>query len=59
MMEAAKETIIIADSSKFHQTGIGQIAPLTAAQKIITDSGIPAETAARIRAMGIEVIIAE
>jgi DeoR family transcriptional regulator of aga operon/DeoR family fructose operon transcriptional repressor len=59
MMEAAKETIIIADSSKFHKTGIGQIAPLTAAQKIITDSGIPAETAAKIRAMGIEVIIAE
>jgi DeoR family transcriptional regulator of aga operon/DeoR family fructose operon transcriptional repressor len=59
MMEAAKETIVIADSSKFHQTGIGQIAPLTAARKIITDSGIPAETAARIRAMGIELIIAE
>jgi DeoR/GlpR family transcriptional regulator of sugar metabolism len=59
MMEAAKETIIIADSSKFNQTGIGLIAPLSAAQKLITDSGIAPEIAERIRAMGIELIIAE
>ena len=59
MMEAAKETIIIADSSKFNQTGIGLIAPLSAAQKLITDAGIEPEVADKIREMGIELIIAE
>ncbi|MGA2765418.1 MAG: DeoR/GlpR family DNA-binding transcription regulator [Spirochaetia bacterium] len=59
MMEAAKEIVIMADSSKFNHTGIGQIAPLTAAQKLITDAGIAPELAERIRAMGIELIIAE
>lgn len=59
MIEAAKETIIIADSSKFNQTGIGLIGPLSAAQKLITDTGIAPEVADRIRAMGIELIIAE
>jgi DeoR/GlpR family transcriptional regulator of sugar metabolism len=58
MMEAAKETIILADSSKFHQTGIAQIAPLAAVQKIITDSGIPEDLAHKIRSLGIEVVIA-
>jgi DeoR family fructose operon transcriptional repressor len=59
MMEAAKEIIIIADSSKFNQTGIAQIAPLSAAQTLITDSSITPEVADSIRAMGIELIIAE
>lgn len=59
MMDAAKEVIIMADSSKFNHTGIGQIAPLTAARKLITDAGIPPDFAERIRALGIELIIAE
>jgi len=59
MIEAARETVIIADSSKFNQTGIGLIAPLAAAHKLITDAGISPEVAQAIRGMGIELIVAE
>ena len=59
MLEAAREVILIADSSKFDKTGIGRIAPLTAAHKLITDSGIEPQTVSAISALGIEVIIAE
>ncbi|UCF98327.1 MAG: DeoR/GlpR transcriptional regulator [Spirochaetaceae bacterium] len=59
MIDAAREIILIADSSKFDKTGIGQIAPLTAVHKLITDSGIEPQTASAISALGIEVIIAE
>jgi DeoR family fructose operon transcriptional repressor len=59
MLEAAREVILIADSSKFDKTGIGQIAPLTAVHKLITDSRIEPRTASAIYEMGIEVMIAE
>jgi len=59
MLEAAREVVLIADSSKFDKTGIGCIAPLMSAHKLITDSRIEAQTASAIRAMGIEVLIAE
>lgn len=59
MLEAAREVILIADSSKFDKTGIGRIAPLTAAHKLVTDSRIEPGVAAAIRALGIEVIVAE
>jgi DeoR family fructose operon transcriptional repressor len=59
MLEAAREVILIADSSKFDKTGIGRIAPLTAAHKLVTDSRIEPQTVSAISALGIEVIIAE
>ncbi|TFG93179.1 MAG: DeoR/GlpR transcriptional regulator, partial [Syntrophobacterales bacterium] len=59
MLKVAREVILIADSSKIDKTGIGRIAPLTAAHKFVTDSRIEPQTASAISALGIEVIIAE
>ena len=59
MLEAAREVILIADSSKFDKTGIGRIAPLTVVHKLVTDSRIESQTASAVRALGIEVIVAE
>jgi DeoR family fructose operon transcriptional repressor len=40
MMACARETIVVADSSKIGQTAFASAAPLTAARLLITDAGI-------------------
>ncbi|SHF90825.1 transcriptional regulator, DeoR family [Mariniphaga anaerophila] len=57
MMNAALRTIILSDSSKFGKRGFGRICPLDQVDTIITDSGIPQQTAIAIEEMGIELII--
>lgn len=58
MMKAALRTIILSDSSKFGRRGFGKICSLDQIDMIITDSGIPENTAKTIEEMGIELIIA-
>lgn len=56
MIRAAREVILVADSSKWNVTTLAQIAPLKAIHRIVTDSGIPTEAIAAIEAEGVEVI---
>jgi DeoR family transcriptional regulator of aga operon len=58
MMKAALRTIILSDSSKFGKRGFGKICNLDEVDVIITDSGIPENTAKSIEELGIELIIA-
>lgn len=49
----ADEVIIVADHSKFGQVATAVLGPLTMANHLVTDSGIPAEAADRLRNLGI------
>jgi len=59
MMASAQKTIVLADSSKFGRRGFAKIADIDAVDIIITDAAIPPKDAARLDALGIEVIIAK
>ncbi len=56
-MKAAREVIVVADSSKFGKVKFCTISPLSAIHKIITDSKVPKETVEELESCGIEVII--
>ena len=55
----SRQTVLVADSSKFGKDASVIVGPLTCVDTIITDSGIPAEFAEGIRQAGIELIIAD
>ena len=57
MLQQAKDITAVVDSSKFGQVALAAIAPLKAVNRIITDSGIQPRLAARIRDLGIELIL--
>ncbi len=58
MIESAKETILVIDSSKFNKIALVNIVPLKAISKVITDKGIPSEYKKLLSDQGIEVIVA-
>jgi DeoR family transcriptional regulator, aga operon transcriptional repressor len=58
MIRIAKETVVVADSSKFGRRSLAVIAGIELAQKIITDSGIEPHHVRELEALGVEVIIA-
>ena len=51
--------VVLADSRKFGQRGIGRICPLEEIDTVISDAGIPDGFATLLRDKGIELIIAE
>jgi DeoR/GlpR family transcriptional regulator of sugar metabolism len=55
----SRQTILVADSSKFGKDASVIIGPLTCVETIITDSGIPEGYAEGIRKAGIELIIVD
>jgi DeoR/GlpR family transcriptional regulator of sugar metabolism len=57
MLRRAKEITVVADSGKFGQIAFTVIAPLQVANRIITDSALPQQTADKIRELGIELIL--
>ncbi len=57
MAEVAREVVAVADSSKLGRIGFTPIAPLSAIQKLVTDSNAPPELVEEIRAQGVEVIV--
>jgi DeoR/GlpR family transcriptional regulator of sugar metabolism len=59
MLKAAREAILVVDSTKWQSDRLIQIATLGRFQKIISDDGLPATAVAALRAAGIEVITAE
>jgi DeoR/GlpR family transcriptional regulator of sugar metabolism len=56
MLRSANQTILVADSSKFDQSALIQVAPLQQIHKLITDDGLPPEAIRAIEAEGVEVI---
>jgi DeoR/GlpR family transcriptional regulator of sugar metabolism len=58
LLEQAREKIIVADGSKFGKITFAHVGPLTAVDKIITDSSAPQHLVEEIRAAGVKVIIA-
>jgi len=58
MIGRVEEVILVADSSKIGRVAFLQIAPLHAADKLVTDSGMNPEDLAAFKAAGLEVLVA-
>jgi DeoR/GlpR family transcriptional regulator of sugar metabolism len=57
MIQVARETYLLADSTKFGKVSFASLGSMKVVQYLITDSGIDPETADRISALGVKVII--
>lgn len=58
MVRAARETILVADSSKFGRRSLSRIVPLSEVARVVTDRGLPEPTRAGLRELGVELILA-
>ena len=59
MAEAARHTIVLADSTKFDQLGLVMQLPFDAVTTVVTDAGVPEEALKVMSAKGVEVLVAE
>jgi DeoR family transcriptional regulator of aga operon len=57
MVQIATETILVADSSKFGKRSLSRIVPLSAVDKVITDSALTADIQAELRSRGIDLVL--
>lgn len=57
MVEVAKRTVAVCDSSKFGRRSLSLIVPPTALQEIITDRGIPKSDLKALKKIGVEVTL--
>lgn len=57
MIGASSEVTVVADASKFGRRGLSLIGGIHCARRVITDSHVAPETAAKLREKGVEVII--
>lgn len=58
MIEASKEVIVVADSSKFKKKSFAFIAPINMVHTIITDANIPEDEMKNLKNIGVKTIIA-
>jgi DeoR family transcriptional regulator of aga operon len=58
MMESAKTTIVVCDSSKFGRRSLSLIAPTSEVHQAITDGKIPPKALRALRDSGVKVIVA-
>lgn len=58
MVDIARQTVVLADASKFGRRSLSLIAPLQAVQCIVTDRKAPGELVAAFRNRGVEVQLA-
>ena len=56
MIRAAREVVLVADSSKWRKVALAQIAPLDAIHKLVTDDGLPPGARREIERLGVQVI---
>ena len=56
LIAAAPQLIILADHTKFDQTGPVMLAPPTAASAVVTDTEAPAADIQALRDLGVEVV---
>lgn len=59
MAEAARHTIVLADSTKFDQIGLVMQLPFEAVASVVTDGGVSAQAVSAMKKHGVEVLIAE
>ena len=59
LISIAKRAVGLVDSSKWGLVFLGQIAPISSLQAVITDAGAPAAMRREVQLLGTEVIIAE
>src|SRR5918998_1661975 len=52
MVRAARETILVADSSKLGRRSLSRIVPLSDVARVVTDRGLPESTRAGLRELG-------
>ncbi|SRR5258708_686403 len=57
MVEGAKRTVAVCDSSKFGRRSLSQILPLSAIHTVITDRGIPKKDLKALKKAGIEMTL--
>ncbi len=57
MLSRAKDITVVADSSKFGQVAFTAIAPLQAANRIITDKNLSQKIVSKIQELGIELVL--
>jgi DeoR/GlpR family transcriptional regulator of sugar metabolism len=58
MIERARRTIVVADSTKIGKAGFTSIVPITAVDVLVTDTDADGEEVSALRALGVEVILA-
>jgi DeoR/GlpR family transcriptional regulator of sugar metabolism len=58
MFDAAKTRILLADHTKFEKRALHALAPLSDFDVVIVDAGTPIEHVSRLRAKGINVVVA-
>jgi len=58
LIEASREIILVADSSKFNDVAFSTVAPLTCVHILVTDNGLSEEAIQQIEAIGVKVILA-
>ena len=59
MMEAASQTVLLVDSTKFGRRGFAKICPLDRIDIIVTDDGISEQAREYIEEAGVDLIIAK
>ena len=59
MMRAAAEVIVVADSTKFGHQSLTHLCPLSAVHQLVVDDGITTEWREKVRAAGVDLIVAE
>jgi DeoR family transcriptional regulator of aga operon len=57
MVEVAKRTVAVCDSSKFGRRSLSLIIPPSALHEIITDHGVPKSDLKALRKIGVEVML--
>ena len=57
MIQVSRETVVVADSTKFQRRSLSVIARIDAVHKVITDSGATPEIVAALRARNVEVLV--
>ncbi len=59
LIESAQVRIVLADSTKIGRTTFATIAPLSAMDRLVTDSGISAEMVDELNNIGIDVVVTD
>lgn len=59
ILQTSDEIVVVADHTKFSQTGSSRMAPITAASTVVTDSRAPSHEVEAIRNAGVEVVLVE
>jgi DeoR family transcriptional regulator of aga operon len=57
MVEVAKRTVAVCDSTKFGRRSLSRIVPTSALQEVITDRGVPKSDLRVLKQSGIEVTL--